>query len=313
MKEEEIQLYNTYNETKASVVERVIRTLKTRMWRYFTAKKTMRYIDVLPDLVDSYNRSKHRSIQKKPINVTQNIEQEVWHTLYGKRENKGNIKYKFDVGDQVRISKMKRTFEKGYPSNILRSRIAFTHSGVNGKGGRMKKYYSTYREYIKSINESLRESPDINNDEIKFDIQNRKVTITLSPGYKVQLRREQAIVLGFMKFEDSTEVKEIANTETGEYEANLHRETNIHVYCDIVQPQIVGDKTQSLLAIVPSEKTTGTYETVYAVENIHYIPVQTKSFQEVGILLRSSTNESIPFEYGRATITLHLKPLNYFQ
>ena len=31
MKEEEIQLYNTYNETKASVVERVIRTLKTRM------------------------------------------------------------------------------------------------------------------------------------------------------------------------------------------------------------------------------------------------------------------------------------------
>ena len=57
MKEEEIQLYNTYNETKASVVERVIRTLKTRMWRYFTAKKTMRYIDVLQDLVDSYNKA----------------------------------------------------------------------------------------------------------------------------------------------------------------------------------------------------------------------------------------------------------------
>ena len=72
MKEEEIQLYNTYNETKASVVERVIRTLKTRMWRYFTAKKTMRYIDVLPDLVDSYNRSKHRSIQKKPLRKIMN-------------------------------------------------------------------------------------------------------------------------------------------------------------------------------------------------------------------------------------------------
>ena len=67
----------------------------------------MWYIDVLPDLVDSYNRSKHRSIQKKPINVTQNNEQEVWHTLYGKRENKEAIKYKFEIGDQVRISKMK--------------------------------------------------------------------------------------------------------------------------------------------------------------------------------------------------------------
>ena len=126
MKEEEIQLYNTYNETKASVVERVIRTLKTRMWRYFTAKRTRRYIDVLPDLVDSYNRSKHRSIQKKPINVTPNNEREVWHMLYGDRENKKPIRYKFEVGDQVRISKMKRTFEKGYLPNF--SKEIFTVS-----------------------------------------------------------------------------------------------------------------------------------------------------------------------------------------
>ena len=126
MKEEEIHLYNTYNETKASVVERVIRTLKTRMWRYFTAKKTMRYIEVLQDLVDSYNRSKHRSIQKKPINVTQKNEREVWHTLYGEREKEGPVKYKFEVGDQVRISKMKRIFEKGYLPNF--SKEIFTVS-----------------------------------------------------------------------------------------------------------------------------------------------------------------------------------------
>jgi uncharacterized membrane protein len=31
MKEESIELYNTYNETKASIVERLIRTLKTKM------------------------------------------------------------------------------------------------------------------------------------------------------------------------------------------------------------------------------------------------------------------------------------------
>ena len=126
MKSEEIQLYNTYNETKASVVERVIRTLKTRMWRYFTAKRTRRYIDVLQDLVDSYNKSKHRSIQKKPINVTQKNEREVWRTLYGEPEKKGPTKYKFEIGDQVRISKMKRTFEKGYLPNF--SKEIFTVS-----------------------------------------------------------------------------------------------------------------------------------------------------------------------------------------
>ena len=126
MKKEEIHLYNTYNETKASVVERVIRTLKTRMWRYFTAKKTMRYIDILSELVDSYNRSKHRSIQKKPINVTQKNERVVWHTLYGEREKEKPVKYKFEVGDQVRISKMKRRFEKGYLPNF--SKEIFTVS-----------------------------------------------------------------------------------------------------------------------------------------------------------------------------------------
>ena len=67
-----------------------------------------------------------------------------------------------------------------------------------------------------------------------------------------------------------------------------------------------------LVAVVPCQKTTETYETLYAVENIHYIPVQTKVFQNIKVHLRSSTEESIPFEHGRAAITLHLKPLNYF-
>ena len=193
--------------------------------------------------------------------------------------------------------------------------ISFTYPDKvnnNGKSGRMKKHYTTVHEYITSIKESLEEA-HVTDNEIKFELElNGKVTITLSPGYKVCLRRGQAIVLGFMKFEDSAEVKEIAKSETGSYVANLHRETNIYVYCDIVQPQIVGDKTVSLLAIVPCQKTTETLETLYVVENMCYIPIQTKSFQKIKIHLRSSTNESIPFEHGRASVTLHLKPLNYF-
>ncbi len=50
MKEEDIELYNTFNETKVSIVERLICALKTKMWQYFTARKTLRYIDMLPDL-----------------------------------------------------------------------------------------------------------------------------------------------------------------------------------------------------------------------------------------------------------------------
>ena len=184
--------------------------------------------------------------------------------------------------------------------------ISFMNGGKKGKGGKMRKHYSFVKEYIEAINDSQ--------SHVEFVYEsNGKVTAHLFPGYTVRLRREQAIVLGFMTFEDSSETYDIENIEeTGTYKANIYRETNIHVYCDIVQPQIVGDKMAPLVAVVPCQKTTETYETLYAVENIHYIPVQTKSFQNIQVHLRSSTEEPIPFEHGRAAITLHLKPLNYF-
>ena len=120
MKEEKVELYNTYNETKASIIERLIRTLKTKMWRYFTAKKTMRYIDVLPELVYSYNHSVHRSIKSRPVDVTVENETKIWHTLYDDHDVVKDVKYKFKIGDQVRISKVKRTFEKVYLPNFTK-------------------------------------------------------------------------------------------------------------------------------------------------------------------------------------------------
>jgi hypothetical protein len=47
----------------------------------------------------------------------------VWHTLYDHESGK-NVKYKFKIGDQVRIRKMKRTFkfEKGYLPNFSKDR-----------------------------------------------------------------------------------------------------------------------------------------------------------------------------------------------
>ena len=115
-------------ETKASIVERLIRTLKIRMWRYFTAKKTVRYIDILPDLVYSYNHTVHRSIKMRPTDVTVDNEKQIWHTLYDDDDDNGvkHVKYKFKIGDQVRISKIKRTFEKGYLPNF--SKEIFTIS-----------------------------------------------------------------------------------------------------------------------------------------------------------------------------------------
>ena len=47
-------------ETKASIVDRFNRTLKRRMWRYFTLHQTVRYIDLLQDFVWSYLSPKNK-------------------------------------------------------------------------------------------------------------------------------------------------------------------------------------------------------------------------------------------------------------
>ncbi|KAM7444529.1 hypothetical protein ABFA07_006827 [Porites harrisoni] len=53
------------------------------MYKYFTAKNTLTYINVLPQLVSSYNSTYHRSIKMKPSQVTKANEPQVWDTLCG--------------------------------------------------------------------------------------------------------------------------------------------------------------------------------------------------------------------------------------
>ena len=110
-----IELYSTENEEKSSVVERWIRTMKEKMWKYFTDNNTNVYIDILPDLVKDYNNTKHFSIKMTPVEASEKKnELTVWKTLYPNRLDILDVNPKFSVGDKVRISKKKELFEKGY-------------------------------------------------------------------------------------------------------------------------------------------------------------------------------------------------------
>jgi hypothetical protein len=64
-----VDVYSTENEEKSCVVERWNRTNKDRMFKYFTVNNTLRYVDVLNDMVSQYNNTKHSSIKMTPINV----------------------------------------------------------------------------------------------------------------------------------------------------------------------------------------------------------------------------------------------------
>ena len=113
-KDKGIHHFTTENETtKAAICERFNRTLLNRLYRYFTFKKTRRYVEVLPKLVSAYNRSYHRSIKRRPIDVSSANQEEVWQTLYNAPNPKRN-KTELKVGDRVRLSTTRRLFKKGY-------------------------------------------------------------------------------------------------------------------------------------------------------------------------------------------------------
>ena len=110
-----IELYSTENEEKSSVVERWIRTMKEKMWKYFTANSTNVYLNQLSNLVKEYNNIRHSSIKMTPVKASKKEnELTVWRNLYPKHLDIRDINPKFSVGDKVMISKKKKTFEKGY-------------------------------------------------------------------------------------------------------------------------------------------------------------------------------------------------------
>lgn len=120
LSDEKIQFRVARNpDIKAAVVERFNRTLKERMWRYFTYSRTHKYIHVLQQIVDAYNHSKHSSIKMTPAAVTIDNAGYAWRNIQNRftKEKPRKSSFKYKVGDYVRISKSKGAFEKGYEGN----------------------------------------------------------------------------------------------------------------------------------------------------------------------------------------------------
>lgn len=115
MKKYKINHYHTFSELKASIVERLNRTLKTKMYKLFTARGSYEWVSILPEIVKSYNNTKHRTIGMKPKDVKQKHVKSILKRV--NKINKSKRKPKYQLGDVVRISKNKRMFKKGYLPN----------------------------------------------------------------------------------------------------------------------------------------------------------------------------------------------------
>ena len=103
------------NETKATVAERVIKTIKSKMYRYFTYKQSYRYVVELQSFVDSYNNTYHRTIKMPSNGVDKTDETRFWWTMYWPKQLiKTKKRFRFNVGDKVWISHLSNILTRGY-------------------------------------------------------------------------------------------------------------------------------------------------------------------------------------------------------
>ena len=112
-----ITLYSSFNEPKASIAERFIRTLRRKMETHYIITQSTVWYKALQNMIDEYNSEFHRSIGMSPNEALKPENYaKVYEMQYSKRPK---IRQKSDlkIGDKVRISLHKRHFEKGSTAN----------------------------------------------------------------------------------------------------------------------------------------------------------------------------------------------------
>ncbi|GJQ67535.1 hypothetical protein Trydic_g8347 [Trypoxylus dichotomus] len=115
MQKYSINHYSTYSVIKASIVERVIRTSKNKLYKAFSLHGKYNWYGILSDITLQYNYTKHRTIGMKPKDVTPKEESLLLMSTYNRPKVVG--KKILALSDIVHISKCKSTFAKGYTPN----------------------------------------------------------------------------------------------------------------------------------------------------------------------------------------------------
>jgi hypothetical protein len=116
-----LHLFAQNTEIKANYVERVIKTIKSKVYRYFTHTQSYNYVKDLQKFANSYNKIYHRTIGMPPNKVTKGKETNLWWKMYwpksvkpAKKTKKVRKPFRFKVGDQVRHTYIRNPFTREY-------------------------------------------------------------------------------------------------------------------------------------------------------------------------------------------------------
>jgi len=104
-------IYSVFNENKANLAERQIRYIGEKLWFEFTKNNNQKWVHLLQPIINDYNNKIHATTKFTPNQLSDNP------SLYRENFEPSNQKPKFQIGDKVRISKLKRQFAKSRTQN----------------------------------------------------------------------------------------------------------------------------------------------------------------------------------------------------
>lgn len=184
-------------------------------------------------------------------------------------------------------------------------------------------HYESVLELVRVVNKNLVTYFEIHNLPKRtimliYDELSGKVTLKATIGYGLELNPELFAIFGFDTSQDlfkrlpdadnpfAEEAKENF-TVTGTYKADIDRGFHaLYVYCNVCEPQIVGDVYAPLLRNVAikgkrHEHITLTYN------QPHYIPIGTREISEIEIDIREDSGKKVSFTSGKVVCKLHFK------
>ena len=148
-----IHFSEPYDLIKNSIVERFNRTICNLMNKYRTYSGNYNWSSYLPELVNNYNNTYHKTIKATPYDV-----------FHGKDTNKQTINrapHDFTIGDKVRIKRKKKIFDKGDLHTY--SKDVFVVDDVKGNKIYLRDINRSYKPYdlMKTTNIIIQNKPDI--------------------------------------------------------------------------------------------------------------------------------------------------------
>lgn len=153
--------------------------------------------------------------------------------------------------------------------------------------------------------------------DLSYDEVSSKINIVVGAGIKerapvgrhyfVQFNKELSDVLGLAKKETAVLLPE--GTYQGQDIVDLSQDVHsMYVYCNMVEPQVVGDYHAPLLRTVPLVHMPDTPHAINQIFNhIYFLPMSQKEISTIEIDIRDDVGRPVAFERGRLIVTLVFK------